>query len=85
MLHAVTTVEPPLPHEKRPETPLPLSYVIGRMLSKDREKRPATAREVVRAADHSCPEAGGGHRSKAANPAGNTAGHGGTAVASNPN
>jgi tetratricopeptide (TPR) repeat protein/TolB-like protein len=48
-LHRVCSHQPPPPAELNPAAPLPLSALIGRLLEKDRERRPATASEVAAA------------------------------------
>jgi tRNA A-37 threonylcarbamoyl transferase component Bud32 len=52
LLRAVTDQHPPPPNQLRPEVPTGLSDLIMRLLNKDREKRPASAREVAEALHH---------------------------------
>jgi len=46
-LHRVCTHQPPAPAELNPAVPLPLSALIGELLEKDRERRPADAGQVA--------------------------------------
>jgi serine/threonine protein kinase len=47
VLMALTTVDPPAPHEVNPEVPLGLSQLVMHLLAKDPADRPQSAREVV--------------------------------------
>jgi serine/threonine-protein kinase len=46
-LHRVCTHQPPVPAQLNPAVPLPLSALIGELLEKDRERRPADAGQVA--------------------------------------
>ncbi len=46
-LHRVCTHQPPAPAQLNPTVPLPLSALIGELLEKDRERRPADASQVA--------------------------------------
>jgi serine/threonine protein kinase len=47
VLRAVAEHHPPPPRDRRPELPAALSFLIERLLAKDPDRRPASAREVA--------------------------------------